>query len=735
MKIKYLLPILSVPFSTFLVQQSSAENLFVNAGFEDYAPLPNDNVAWDRRGETVTLTRVTSPVQEGTYSLLVDGRNPAQSWNGVRHVVLLLPNQIYRLTGHARMASSTGTLQVKLIKFDDGGVKLPEQLIVDVPGLDNTLFKPFEIYFSFPETNVAETILSFHTLAGSADGEAFLVDNLSLEENPTLLANPGIEATIGSNDWKPRGGTTITPITSPVDEGTYALEVTGRDAGFDGVQQALLGILSQDTVYRISGSLRMVSGAAPDTIKVQLIKNGVGGSPVTVATVANVDDSVFKTFSKTFSFGSEVTTGLELSVGGLTSPTASFIIDGFSIEEVPFDYLTNPDFENDIDTAFNSGWDPRGGTTLTLIPSPVSSGTRALEVTGRDNNFDGVQQKVFGVLSQDTLYRISGDLRMSSGEALDTIKVQLIVNGVGASPITLATVTDVVDSSFTSFATTFSFGAEVTSNLQLAIGGLTSTTASFIADNFSIQAVPPFALLLNPGFEYPIDTNTGKGWDPRGVTAADLVPVSSPVTEGASAIKVINRTGTFNGIKQDMLGTLQPDINYRISGDVRLVGSASDSVEVQLLKEDGINPTVFDPIASATATDTGWTSFANTFTYSETGLVELDLSVHGPASGVDLIIDNLRLERLPELVNPSFEDIPVVDDGLGWDQRGTASLTQVISPTPADGTYAIEVANRTAPFNGVRQSLLPITKPNTLYRISGKVRMGRRPYPRPVAQG
>jgi hypothetical protein len=153
-----------------------------------------------------------------------------------------------------------------------------------------------------------------------------------------LLKNPGFEDPIGKYDktgWDVRGPQAISPsqVTEPVVEGKYALLVEGRSgANWEGIKQAVT--LKPGTIYRLSGSIRLGKGEKSDKGAVQLLKVLDDGSKQYQDIFrSKLSSSEYTTFSETFSFDEENIKDMAISIHGMGGGK-SFIIDGFSLEEV-----------------------------------------------------------------------------------------------------------------------------------------------------------------------------------------------------------------------------------------------------------------------------------------------------------------------------------------------------------------------------------------------------------------
>lgn len=156
---------------------------------------------------------------------------------------------------------------------------------------------------------------------------------------------------------------------------------------------------------------------------------------------------------------------------------------------------------------------------------------------------------------------------------------------------------------------------------------------TFIA--VALAAIPAYCnanILNNPGFE---DGTTD--WLNRGCS---IEAVPSPVHSGSASARAYDRTLTWNGIQQDVLGEMTVGETYTISGWARIAGASSDNVvlKVQKADDEGVQ---YEYVASGTVTDTGWLYLSGNYTLSVNGtLTQLRIYLAGPAPGVDLYVDD-----------------------------------------------------------------------------------------------
>jgi glucuronoarabinoxylan endo-1,4-beta-xylanase len=143
-------------------------------------------------------------------------------------------------------------------------------------------------------------------------------------------------------------------------------------------------------------------------------------------------------------------------------------------------------------------------------------------------------------------------------------------------------------------------------------------------------------LVTNPGFE-----NGTTGWTAR--AGGTFAETTNPVRTGTNAGRSYSRTQTYQGIKQSLLEKVQFGTAYTISAYLRTSTSASSPVKISIERADG-SGTTYSSVASGNATSNGWTKLQGSFTFSYTGTITtLDLYFEGPASGVELYVDDANV--------------------------------------------------------------------------------------------
>jgi glucuronoarabinoxylan endo-1,4-beta-xylanase len=177
-----------------------------------------------------------------------------------------------------------------------------------------------------------------------------------------------------------------------------------------------------------------------------------------------------------------------------------------------------------------------------------------------------------------------------------------------------------------------------------------SISVVFITLVFGVltHVVPAYSqeLLTNPGFEDGLT-----GWIARG--DCTFTVTTSQQHSGSYSGLATDRTDTWHGIRQSMLGQMIQGNTYTISAWLRASRRAPGTVSVEKTDDSG---TSYFNIASSTIVSNKWTHLSGEFTVDIVGTcTALDIYFEGPKSGVDLYVDDASV-TLVQYPDPNFSD-------------------------------------------------------------------------------
>lgn len=166
-------------------------------------------------------------------------------------------------------------------------------------------------------------------------------------------------------------------------------------------------------------------------------------------------------------------------------------------------------------------------------------------------------------------------------------------------------------------------------------------TSVSVRDSVSLEFAPPAQLLVNGDLE-----NGTNGWisNAGGSISAETTIIRS----GAGAIRG-NRTQTYQGPGQSLLGRLIPGQTYQLSAWVRTGSATPATVKATFAYTGTSGGTSFTGMPTVTANDSAWVQVQGYFRYLEPNgpAISLTLYFEGPPAGVPLYVDDASLVLIP----------------------------------------------------------------------------------------
>ncbi|MCU0792362.1 MAG: carbohydrate binding domain-containing protein, partial [Opitutaceae bacterium] len=176
----------------------------------------------------------------------------------------------------------------------------------------------------------------------------------------------------------------------------------------------------------------------------------------------------------------------------------------------------------------------------------------------------------------------------------------------------------------------------------------------------TLNANPPAQLLINGDAE----AGSATGWISNGGGSVSLD--TTVFRTGTASIRG-NRSQTFQGPAQNVLGRLQPGQHYRLTAWVR-VASGTPSVKATLAYTGTSGSPLFNGLQTVTANATGWTPIDVTFRHTEPNgpATALVLYFEGPPAGVALYVDDASLVLVPPFWAQSAAGIHAFTTASNW---------------------------------------------------------------------
>lgn len=187
-----------------------------------------------------------------------------------------------------------------------------------------------------------------------------------------------------------------------------------------------------------------------------------------------------------------------------------------------------------------------------------------------------------------------------------------------------------------------------------------------------LSLVPSYGsvnLLTNPGFE----TGTTTGWSPFGCS----ISVATVPHSGSYSCLANDRTGSWSGPSQSLLGLISDGETCSISGWVRIENASSADVKITIKQVDG-SGTKYHLISQSTAYDTGWTNLSGFFTLDVNGtLTQLLMYFELPPTAVNFYVDDASV-----VVTGSGDWETEANDRIEQIRKGDFSITAVAPNDP-----------------------------------------------------
>lgn len=190
-----------------------------------------------------------------------------------------------------------------------------------------------------------------------------------------------------------------------------------------------------------------------------------------------------------------------------------------------------------------------------------------------------------------------------------------------------------------------------------------------VRDAVELEFAPPTELVSNGDFE-----NGTTGWT---ATGGGIAAETNVVRSGTGAIRSFNRTATWNGPQQNILGRLVPGQTYRLTAWVRTDSATASSVKATIAYTGTSGSAISTGVRTLSDVDnTGWKLIEGYYRYTEPNgpATVLRLYFEGPPAGVVLYVDDVSLTLAP----PVWTD--TLPGARGWNttpswQSGNAPVS------------------------------------------------------------
>ncbi|MBO0901336.1 endo-1,4-beta-xylanase [Cellulomonas sp. zg-ZUI222] len=294
--------------------------------------------------------------------------------------------------------------------------------------------------------------------------------------------------------WTGRGAATAARTTDDARTGDASMLVSGRTANWHGASTSITSLFASGGTYQVSAWVKLAPGEADTTVKATVAETPEAWTGVT-PDVAVTDDEWVEV-AGTYTRAAGVTAGdLYFEAAG---ETTSFLVDDVVVTGPPFEATPPPgdgtDLSFDFEDGSLSGWAPRatgdGPPTVTVTESGGHESDRALRVSDRVHQGQGVQYDVTDVLSAGAPYQFSAWIRFDGEPGAMTLSARTETGGTSTYS-NLVSITGVTED-WTLVTGSFSLPAfETAAEIYLETAwdnDNAGNTSTFLVDDVSITS-------------------------------------------------------------------------------------------------------------------------------------------------------------------------------------------------------------------------------------------------------
>ncbi|MBN1765733.1 MAG: endo-1,4-beta-xylanase [Sedimentisphaerales bacterium] len=195
-----------------------------------------------------------------------------------------------------------------------------------------------------------------------------------------------------------------------------------------------------------------------------------------------------------------------------------------------------------------------------------------------------------------------------------------------------------------------------------------------IISTVTLSLMPLYAganVLTNPGFE----TGSTSGWNPSGctITASTTMPHT-----GTYCALLSNRTATWNGIRQSLLGKVSDGETCAVTSWAKIENASTADVTMTIKQVDDSGTNYHPVVWARPCNDSSWTVLSNIFTLEVTGtLTELTFYFEGPEAGVNFYVDDVSV-----IITSSGDWEAEANQRIEQIRKGDFRITAVESANP-----------------------------------------------------
>ncbi|MGO4950961.1 endo-1,4-beta-xylanase [Paenibacillus sp. DRB1-1] len=225
---------------------------------------------------------------------------------------------------------------------------------------------------------------------------------------------------------------------------------------------------------------------------------------------------------------------------------------------------------------------------------------------------------------------------------------------------------------------------------------------------------------------YGFEEGNSDGWKPRG-TYTQIASVTETAYGGTHSLKATARTEAWNGAELDVKPLLQPDVEYEISGYVKLDGHSEVPSMVKLTVEQQPTggTTTWKTVAQSETADTSWIKLQGKYTFTG-GMDALKLYVESSNPAQAYYVDEVEITQVSKTpTEPTNGIVSGFEDGTaqGWVSRMGTETVQASNAAARSGTYSLLTTGRQETYAGPKLDVTAMMKKGSRYTVSAWVKL------------
>lgn len=222
-------------------------------------------------------------------------------------------------------------------------------------------------------------------------------------------------------------------------------------------------------------------------------------------------------------------------------------------------------------------------------------------------------------------------------------------------------------------------------------------------------------LIANGSFESGTD-----GFGGMGIAGTQL---TASAHSGKQAGLATGRTASWQGPAANVTSLVIPGWEYDVSLFGSISGATSDALNATLKVSCAGQADQFIRVASGSASEGAWSELTGRVVVPFCTLSSAQLYLEGPAAGVDVLIDDVKLRPRGEPLGDNIVSNSGFEAGVaGWSGFGGASIAAT-SAQARTGAQSALTTGRSATWQGPLYNLLPVAIKGASYRVSAFARV------------